>query len=162
MAGGSLGFQGDAVYLGVFGVIVVLSSLRTVYGRKYRPTRVLLRPILYIVLGVLLVLQDPGTLSLAAAGFIAGLALGLKLGVGSTLFMNGGTLYYKRSILIYVLWLSLFLVRIGVEALVSGGLSLVEITILDSCLMFSSGLLVGESFHLIRKARDFRKESPEF
>ncbi|QKR00796.1 DUF1453 family protein [Metallosphaera tengchongensis] len=155
-----MGFQGGVVYLGVIGAIVVLSSLRTVYGRKYRPTRVVLRPLLYLVLGALVTLQDLEALPLVSIGFIAGLALGLRLGVGSTLFLKEGTLYYKRSILIYVLWLSLFLVRVGIESLEPSGLNLVEISILDSSLMFSSGLLIGESFHLVRKAREFGKGKP--
>lgn len=75
-----------------------------------------------------------------------------------TFFFRDGILYYKRSILLYVVWLSLFVTRISFEFFYLN--NFYGVLIVDNLLMFSSGLLIGEAYHIISKARAISKTTP--
>ncbi|AWS00340.1 DUF1453 family protein [Metallosphaera hakonensis] len=141
-------------YLVILAILIFLSMLRSIRGRKYKPGRVLFRPLLYLALGTLVVIGDQSILPLILLSTIAGIVVGLRFGSGATLFFNTGVLYYKRSITLYLIWLVLFLVRVGVE--IALPLNQSGVTLVDSLLMFSGGLLVGEAYHLIKKASTYQ------
>jgi len=75
-----------------------------------------------------------------------------------TFFYRDNVLHYRRSILLYVVWLSLFVTRILFEFYYFDNFYCV--LIVDNLLMFSSGLLIGEAYHIISKARAITKTTP--
>lgn len=145
------------IYLVILAVVLTLSSYRSLYGRKYRPFRTFLRPLLYLLLGLSVLTQDfSGSLLLVSlTGLLAGIAVGGKLGSGVSFYYSGTELYYKRSPWVYLIWLGSFIARVYVETLSS--ISTLDTTILDSLLLFSSGLLLGESYHVVMKVKSLRK-----
>ncbi|ARM75358.1 DUF1453 family protein [Acidianus manzaensis] len=148
------------IYLAVFAVIIFLSSLRSIRGRKYKLGKLFLRPILYLLLGAFLAFSDlflfPIYIFLLFLIFsiIFGVLIGLKLGK-ATVFYKNSELYYKRSLVTYIIWLILFLGRISIEIL--GSVNDLELVILDSMLMLSAGLLIGESYQVITFVRKMKK-----
>ena len=146
------------LYLVFLALILTLSSYRSLYGGKYRPFRVFFRPAIYLLLGLGLLSQDftDPLFITSLLGLLAGALMGVKLGSGVSFYYSGGDLYYKRSVWVYLLWLASFLLRAYLE--VGSPTSFTVLTLLDALLMFSSGLLLGESCHLVTKTRVIRRD----
>ena len=115
----------------------------------------LFRPVLYFIIGLAILSYDFSFLPLVLLAIVAGFVVGIRYGGGVTFFFRDGTLYYKRSVLLYVVWLSLFVIRIAFEFFYFD--NFYGILIVDNLLMFSSGLLIGEAYHIISKARAITK-----
>ena len=150
-------FESSYVYYLVgIALILTVSSYRSLRGRRYRPFRIFLRPFIYLFIGIALLIQnyEPSFLSISLLGLAAGFLMGLRLGSGVSLFYRRGDLYYRRSYWVYLFWLGSFLLRVYME--VSFSPSAIDVILVDTLLMFSSGLLIGESYHITRKARELR------
>lgn len=155
-----------ALYLLGIALIVFFTSIKGVIkGNKYKKSRVLLRPIIYLLLGTSLVfysltfINSLFALILYISAILVvtliGVGFGVVLGAGVEVYYGmDGELYYRRSPLIYALWFSAFLIRIILEVLFFADPFIYFLA--DAMLMFTSGLLVGEAYHVIRIAN--RKE----
>jgi len=139
-------------FIGLIVFILLISTIETFRGRKYSKFSVLYRPVLYFILGLMYLAGDffllllPLVLLVIVTGFWVGTRYS-----DPTLFVENRVLYYKRSILVYVVWLSTFVMGILIgfiypndfySTIVSGGL-----------LMFSGGLLLGESYNIMSSAK---------
>jgi hypothetical protein len=148
--------ESHMVYLVLLAVIITISAIRTTKGRKYSPLSVLSQPLIYLVLGGILVFSNQATLLMAFLGTITGFVIGIIFGRGVLIFRNDGELYYKRSIFVYLIWLSLYLLRALINIL---SINQTSIEVVDILIMFSSGLLIGESLNVIKKARKYMSEN---
>lgn len=134
-------------------LIALFSFYRSFYGRKYRPSRVFLRPALYLLFALFLISISFSLLLLTASLLLVvlGAVTGLVLGGSVTFFRKNNLLYYRRSRFVYAIWLVLFILRVAVE--IEGLTDFTAIAVVDGLLAFSSGLLLGEAYHIIGMAR---------
>ncbi|AWR97002.1 DUF1453 family protein [Acidianus sulfidivorans JP7] len=149
-------FSSTVEYYFIIALIIFLSSLRSVKGRKYKPTRVFIRPILYLLLGILVIVGDPVILPLLIVAIILGIYLGMRFGLGTKFFIKGGILYYKRPIILYIIWLSLFVLRLFIGIAFPYNVEGIKIT--DILLMISAGILLGESYRIIKIANSIKRD----
>ncbi len=139
----------------IIGIILILSSYRGIYGRKYRPVRTFIRPILYIILlyAILAISNDVIMSLFSLVLIIFGALLGLRFGGNVKFFYKNDILYYKRSPLVLALWAVVFTVRVFLEF--SGFYNAIIIVLIDFLLSLSTGLLIGEAYNIIVKAKKF-------
>ncbi|BCS93518.1 hypothetical protein L3N51_01744 [Metallosphaera sp. J1] len=143
------------IYIFIIAIIVFIGFLRNRNGRRYRPRRLLIRPIIYLLLGLIISLENISFLPFVIVAVFAGFLVGMRYGESVTLFHKDEQLYYKRSSFIYGVWLVLLLVRLSLEFLFPTNITIS--LIIDSMLMFSAGLLIGESYHVLRMANFMKK-----
>ncbi len=130
----------------------VRSGLR---GTRYKKSRVLRIPVLYVLLTLFLVYSVGShdyyayySLLLIPAGAIPGLRFGSTV----KFFSKNSVLYYKRSQFIMVAWLISFLLRILLEIFFPSSINVA--IFVDMILSFTTGMILGEAFHILREAKD--------
>ena len=153
---------GTSFFLVLVALVIARRVLSGVRGRIYSERRVLTIPVIYILLTVLSVVTLGylheiilGTLALLPAGVL----LGSKFGTKVEFFWKNGTVYYKRSPIVLILWLVSFIVRVLLETIYPGNLN-VEIVI-DAVLSATAGLLMGEAMNILGKRKQFNENAPE-
>jgi len=142
------------LYLAVLALVLTLNSYRSLSGTRYRGWRVFLRPGIYLLLALILLALDPKAWILSTLAGIAGVVTGTELGSSVNFYYNGVQLYYRRSPTVYLIWLAVFLLRVFLSTWINLGTQ--GLQLLDALLLFSSGLLLGESYHILFKAREFK------
>jgi hypothetical protein len=159
-------------------LVVFILGRRLIGSRKgtsYSVRSIFLRPIIYLVLSVILVLglQLWQTAVLIVAIVLGGFA-GLELGKRSDIFEKDGKILYRRSNEVLAIWIIAFVIRIAIdfitdpalfEALTSTNssisISAIDVAtaasqsnplifVADILLAFSAGLLFGEALVLYR------------
>ncbi len=155
-------YEGLAIFLAIFVIIIARRIIRGIYGRRYSTGRVLFLPVFYIILTLVFVLfVDSGNhyfyyiLLLIPAGLVAG----LRFGGGARFFLKNGEVYYKRSPYIMVFWLASYIARIVLLFLYPT--NLVVAFAVDAVLAITAGLIVGEAVHLIEGRRAFSPQPEE-
>lgn len=159
----------DIIVMAIVVFFIARMAWRGIKGTRYSATSLFLRPILYMALSAFLILglilwQD-AVLALAAA---AGVLLGLAFGKRANLFEKDGSIMYKRSNEVTILWMVAFAIRISIDFLFDPAIngSSTSITSIfaatsafesslpvygaDLLLAFSAGLLFGEALVLYR------------
>ncbi len=140
-------------------VLIVYIVARRIWsgvkGRRYKKSRVLRIPVLYVLLTLFLVYSVSShdyyayySLLLIPAGVIPGLRFGSTV----KFFSKNSVLYYKRSQVIMIAWLISFLLRVLLEIFFPSSIN-AEILV-DMILSFTTGLIIGETFHILREAKN--------
>ncbi|WP_297216176.1 hypothetical protein [Thermoplasma sp.] len=150
----SVFIPGLAVILFIIALILIRTTIRAFHGRRYSNVRVVRLPAVYIILSVFAVLINfagrffyYSILLLIPAGYV----FGSRFAGQAQFFYRSDVLYYRRSPVIFIIWLSSFLARIFLQFVLPD--SFVINIIIDSVLSFTAGLLLGESINLIVKKR---------
>ena len=147
-------------------IVIALLVSRRLYsgfnGRVYSRGRVLRTPIIYVILTLLTVfgfgalnVELTSTLILIPAFAL----LGYRIGVNVTFFERNGTLYYKRSPTIMVIWLVAFIIRFAIEILIP--LNTTILLVIDVLLSSTTGLLLGEAINVMRKRDQYVAQKTE-
>ncbi len=142
----------------VFFAIIIYITVRRIRPRKFRPTRMYIWPIIYVILVLFFAgeINDPLMyLALPILG-VLGYLLGNKFLENGEIefFYNNGRLYYRWPYSITVLWSILFLIRIFLEFAGEG--SILLLSIVDFLLSLNTGLLVSASFKTLEEAKRHR------
>ena len=141
----------------IFLVIIVLLVARRVYrginGIRFSYPRVLRIPVVYTILTVFYSALLPLQYLLYPLVLIAmGALLGLLFGSSVQFFRRDQQLMYKRSPVIMSVWLAAFIARVAIDLAFPQNLTAaVVVTLL---LGVTSGLVIGEAFHIIRQYRE--------
>lgn len=155
-------------------VIVVLlvgrRIMRGTRGANYSVQSIFLRPIIYLVLSLVLVLGlELWQIGVVAAAVIIGVLLGRLFGRQSNIFEKNGRVMYTRSNVVLGIWIVAFVIRIAIDffadpalmASINGSSSGTSISAIlaagqtnpilffaDILLALSAGLLLGEALVL--------------
>lgn len=151
---------GAGVILVIIALIVIRSSIRAFRGRKYSRARLIRLPALYLILSVALLLADFPRKPLYYSVVLlipAGYVLGTRFGTQASFFYRSNVLYFKRSPVIFIIWMCSFLTRISLEFLVPASTT-INLAI-DSVLSFTAGMILGESVYLLSSRKDIAESS---
>ncbi|MEM0139491.1 MAG: hypothetical protein QXZ44_02625 [Ferroplasma sp.] len=130
------------------------------HGRLFKTSRLFTLPLLYLLLLLYFMGSFIGILNYIILVMLiccVGIVPGIIFGEQVIFFKKNNFLYYKRSPLIMIIWLSGFLIRIALEILYPSNLT--AGFIVDSLLSFTLGMIIGESIKTMRKYNEF-KNSP--
>ncbi len=157
--GGSTGY----IYLiGFLVFIIFLRIMRGIRGRRFSQGRVLMLPVIYILITLATVipleLSHPIAL-ISLAGIPAGFVVGYLFGQKVQFFNKNGMLYFKRSPVIMIIWLVSFVIRIVLEFEFT--LNFQALFAVDVLLAVTSGLLIGESIHILRSHAEHKQKNEE-
>lgn len=162
---GNLPQGSSAPYVLIFiAVILTLRVYRGLSGRVYSTARVLRPPVVYLVLTVIAILglgYMDNSVFLTFIFIPLGFLISYRLLTDADFFARNGTVYYKRSPFILVFWVVSFLSRMILEYFFPTNLEV--LMVIDSVLSFTTGLIIGESLHLISERKKFVPDaaSPE-
>lgn len=150
--GGSLG--GLLFFLVIVALVVVRRIRYAVRGRRYSTGRVLSYPVIYMILTLALVVsadyQDPTAL-LSLLAIPAGFPVGYVLGRTTSFFNQGGTLFFKRSPFVLIIWMVSYIGRLFI--LIELGSNFEIGLIFDTILAGTTGVLIGEALRVIQAYR---------
>ncbi len=154
--------QSTDVTLIILLIVIIFIGVRRlqkgIKGRKFRRWRIILFSLLYSIITLYVLTLDWGrfgafidisVLLLMVIGFMTG----IRYGESVSFFRRGKELYFKRSPIILAIWTASFVVRIIFEFAFPRLLGYTEIV--DGLLSFTSGLVVGEIFHILRKKKEY-------
>lgn len=156
----SLGNQPNTIFV-FFAIIILIAVVRLRRGlRGIRfSNRIFLVPILYVVLTIGIVFpmtltQKEWMLAFGVIGFV----IGIKISTDPNLFFNEGSLFYKRSGVILVIWLVALIFRLVLEFFFPITGTLVDFAI-GGALVFTLGIILAERFVIYRKGREMQERS---
>ncbi len=151
---------GWIVLLAVIAIVVTLRLYRTARGTKYSAARVYRLPAFYILFTAVALATISLTLTdvtIAAAVFVAGIIVGLRISGGVSFSDRRGIVYYRRSPAVMILWLASFVGRFAIEVLYPANhYALLAVALL---LAGTTGLILGEAFHIKNRYEDYRKHT---
>ncbi|CAC12438.1 hypothetical membrane protein [Thermoplasma acidophilum] len=150
------------VILIIIALIVIRSSIRAFHGRRYSRARLIRLPILYLILSVALLLVDfPRTPIYYSVMLLipAGYAMGTRFGTQASFFYRSNVLYFKRSPVIFIIWMCSFLARISLEFFVPAS-PMINL-IIDAVLSFTAGMILGESVYLLSSRKDVMESNSD-
>ncbi len=144
----------------IIAIIFTLRIYRIVNGTKFSTIGLYRLPVIYLALAAFsLVALSPSYLDvvIAVVALVVGLLIGLRLAGGVHFFEKNGAVYYKRSILIMVIWLVSFIIRFGVDLFYSS----VPYASLAAGFLLSAttGVIIGEAVHIKRNYERYRKKA---
>ncbi len=146
------GFSQDELYefLIIFALIIILRIRRTINGQRFS-NRIFTLPVLYTIIMIfffvyLTALQIAISVILA----IVAIPLGLRISENPEFFYRNQILYFKRSVLLTIIWLGGFIIRIFFELFYSTTNNLADF-IITALLAFTLGLIIGERVVIYRK-----------
>ena len=145
-------FSQDELYefLIIFALIIILRIRRTINGQRFS-NRIFTLPVLYTIIMIfffvyLTALQIAISVILA----IVAIPLGLRISENPEFFYRNQILYFKRSVLLTIIWLGGFIIRIFFELFYSTTNNLADF-IITALLAFTLGLIIGERVVIYRK-----------
>ncbi len=149
------------VYIVLIGLLVSRRIIRGIRGRKYKRSRIIMAPVIYLLLTALLIFADFKLYGSEYVMFllfliVVGLIIGLKFGEKAEFFYKDNQIFYRRSQAILVLWFFSYIGRLVILFYFPNIVILAELV--DVLLSFSTGLLIGEAFVIIRKEIEFKNK----
>ena len=155
--------SGGILYFLVFiAIIVTLRLYKGVYGRRYSNARVLRLPVIYTILALIsvLILGFIDNVLLLTLAFIPlGFIVAYRFGSNVNFFTRNGEVYYRRSPVIMIIWLVSFLTRYILEILYGNNLQI--IMLVDAILSLTTGLIIGEAFHILSRRKEYVPQPSE-
>jgi len=143
-------------YIIILIIILVYSSYKSIIkGRKVRPSRLFIRPLFYIFLSLSTLSNTISMVELISIliGSVTGFLIAYYFGEDTKLFIGkNNDIYYKRSPVIFTLWILSFLGRIYIYFISENNITWIEI-IFDFLLLMSTFMTLGESFYIYKKYR---------
>ena len=150
-SGFSFGTSGGYEFEIIIGIIILFGIFRGLTGRKYALLRVLRTPVIYTVLTLIAVFLTSINDFYAQIMIVLlpiGIPVGIRFGKDVTFFMKNGTLYYKRSPYLLLIWAFALIARVSIELF--SFQSLLAVIIFNALLSFITGMLMGEAIHILR------------
>jgi membrane protein CcdC involved in cytochrome C biogenesis len=141
----------EGIYLLVFiALILFLRLRRSVKGQKFKLSRVIYYPILYLVISIYSYYLDQSSfvLGLFLILLMFGTLIGNKIGGNVKFFNKDEKIYYKRSNYISAIWTVSFISRIILEFYYPQNFEINSIITL--VLSFTTGLLIGEGINIYK------------
>lgn len=160
--------QSNVITLTILLIIVIFIIARRmqkgIQGRKFAGWRIVFFPLLYILITLYVVELDWKDFGIyidisISLLLVIGLMTGLKFGGSVSFFKKGNDLYFKRSPYIISIWAVSFIARITIEYVFPQLLLYTEVV--DGLLVFTSGLVVGETFHILTKKKKYEENITE-
>ena len=146
------GFSQDQLYefLIILAIVIILRIIRTINGQRFS-NRIFTLPVLYaIIMAFFFVYLTIPQIAVSAALAAVAIPLGLRLSENPEFFYRNQTLYFKRSVLLTIIWLGGFIIRIFFELFYSTTNNLADF-IITALLAFTLGLIIGERVVIYRK-----------
>ncbi len=144
----------ELTYFLVIGIILVISSFRSLKGRRVRPFRLFLRPLIYILLGAVFLVEGFSFIVVVSviSGSLVGFLLGDRFGSGAEVFVNAGEIFYRRSPIVLGIWLLSYVGRVFIYQYDGTGSSSIFLDVALDFLLFSSAfMLMGESIYVYKE-----------
>ena len=119
--------------------------LRIIYGHKFKTGTLITSPLMYFAFsGISLLGIDLLGLLYCSVAFFFGLMISTVFKHGVKFYRKNNVIYYKRSAVISLTWTAAFIARVYIEIFydITQGL------VLAIFLIFLSGLILGEAFHI--------------
>jgi hypothetical protein len=116
-----------------------------------------IRPLLYIIITIALVIYDYGTLHLFSVLPLLFIFVGVPIGVaisGDAKIRKGlkSEIYYQRSRITLIVWIIAIVIRIYVEFVLPS--SFLTELLADSIIGITAGILIGEVRFIAKRARE--------
>ena len=137
--------------IALFGFVFVRRIIAATRGRRFTSGRVVMLPIVYTLLTIFLIVPLEYTHPLLMFTLLAiapGFGVGYVFGKRVHFFMKHGEVYYRRSPVVMSVWLGSAIARLLLFYGFTGNTT-VDILV-DTTLVFTTGMLVGESIHILR------------
>jgi membrane protein CcdC involved in cytochrome C biogenesis len=129
-------------------------------GRSFKTFRLFTTPAIYLVLLIFFMaafIGNEGYILIVLLLCLAGLVPGMIYGEHVSFFEKNGEIFYKRSPYILIFWAAGFLVRIVLEVIYPGNLTI--LFIVDALLAVTLGLIIGEAIKTYMKYREYMEEN---
>ena len=146
-------YSEDLIFVVFIAAMLFLRMRRNSQGQRFSRSRVLRLPLIYLVITAISLFGIPEyAVLLTFALGVVGLLVGLSLGEGVSVFTKESVVYYKRSPIIFSVYIVLLLLRYVVYILYPA--SITANAIIAAPLGLSAGLILGEAFHINRAGWD--------
>ncbi len=139
-------------FLVIIALVLILRIRRTLHGQRFS-NRIFTMPVLYalILLSFIYALTlDEILISVALAA--AAIPVGMRASENPEFFFRDQTLYFKRSIMLTVMWIGGFLARTFLEIFYSTGNNFVDFVV-TALLTLTLGLIIGERYVIYNKGK---------
>ncbi len=143
-------------FLALVAIVLVLRLRRSINGQRFSE-RIFVLPLIYVLILLsfvfdLTIYEVLVSISLAAVA----VPLGTRASENAEFFYRGTILYFKRSVLLTIIWLGGFIVRAFLEIFYTTTDNLVTF-IVTALLFFTLGLIIGERFTIYTKGKEILK-----
>ena len=139
-------------FLVIIALVLIIRIRRTLNGQRFSNT-IFTMPVLYalILLSFIYALTlEEILISVALAA--AAIPLGMRVSENPEFFFREQILYFRRSIMLTVIWIGGFLVRTFLEIFYSTGNNFVDFVV-TALLTFTLGLIIGERYVIYNKGK---------
>lgn len=146
------------IILVLVALYVALHVIRNARGMRFSTSTLYRLPLVYLALTAIELLAIGPTYLDAiavAAAVVAGAVVGLHASGGVHFFEKRGRVHYRRSPVIMIIWLLSFIGRFWVE--IAYPAVPVAALAVDMVLAGTTGLIIGEAFHIKRGYESYRK-----
>ena len=144
-------YSEDLIFVVFIAAILLLRVRRNSKVQRFSRSRVLRLPAIYLIITVISLLGIPEyAVLITFALSVIGLLVGLGLGGGVSVFTKDSAVYYKRSPIVFSAYIVLLLLRYVVYLLYPANIT--ANVIIAAFLGLSTGLILGEAFHINRAA----------
>ncbi|MEM0136163.1 MAG: hypothetical protein QXU18_13235 [Thermoplasmatales archaeon] len=157
MAASVTGSQIELYYfLVLIALVLVLRIRRTLNGQRYS-NRIFTLPVIYaLILLTFVFTLTIEEILIAVVLAIVAVPLGIRMSENPEFFFRNGVLFFKRSIVLTVIWLGGFIVRVFLEIFYSTGNNLINF-IVTGLLALTLGLIIGERYMIYTKGVEIEK-----
>jgi membrane protein CcdC involved in cytochrome C biogenesis len=137
-------------FLVVIALVLILRVRRTLNGQRYS-NRIFTLPIIYaIILLTFIVTLTIEEILIAVVLAVVAIPLGIRLSLNPEFFFRNNVLFFKRSVLLTIIWLGGFIIRIFLEIFYPTGDNFINF-IITGLLAFTLGLIIGERYMIYAK-----------
>ena len=143
-------------FLVLIALVLILRVRRTLNGQRYSD-RIFILPTLYamILLSFVVTLTIEEILIAVILAVVA-IPLGLRISEDPEFFFRNNVLFFKRSVVLTIIWLGGFIIRVFLEIFYSTGNNLINF-IITGLLAFTLGLIIGERYMIYKKGAVIQK-----
>jgi membrane protein CcdC involved in cytochrome C biogenesis len=144
-------YSEDLIFVVFIAAMLLLRMRRNSRGQRFSRSRVLRLPAIYLIITLISLFGIPEyAILLTFALGVIGLLVGLLAGEGVSVFTKDSNVYYRRSPIVFSAYIVLLLLRYAVYILYPANMTANAIT--AALLGLSTGLILGEAFHINRAA----------
>jgi FtsH-binding integral membrane protein len=137
-------------FLIIIALILILRVRRTLNGQRYS-NRIFTLPIIYaLILLSFIVTLTIEEIIIAVVLAVVAIPLGIRLSVNPEFFFRNNVLFFKRSVVLTIIWLAGFIARVFLEIFYSTGDNAINF-IITGLLAFTLGLIIGERYMIYAK-----------
>ena len=143
-------------FLVLIALVLILRVRRTLNGQRYSD-RIFILPTLYaLILLSFIVTLTIEEILIAVILAVVAMPLGLRVSENPEFFFRNNVLFFKRSVVLTIIWLGGFIVRVFLEIFYSTGNNLINF-IITGLLAFTLGLIIRERYMIYKKGAVIQK-----